>query len=349
MMSAKENYLRTVYFDRPDYIQMAVGISAACWNHYPQEFLCEQMEKHPKLFPGFVRPQLPFTPDFANVARKDKPYKDFFGCTWKTTEDGITGTVVEHPLADWKDFSAYKAPDPNICDGLNPMDWDGYKHHVQSNPDQFHIGGLRHGHTFLQLCDIRGYENLMFDMIDEEPLLWELIELVENFNLALVKKFIDAGVGGVAYAEDLGMQMGPMLSPEHFRKYIQPSYKRLMQPAKDAGLMIHMHSDGDIRTLVDDILLAGVDLLNLQDLVNGIDWIRANVKGRVCIELDIDRQSITRFGTPEQIDALIREEVCKLGSPQGGLCFIYGLYPGTPLENVKAVFDAMERYMGYFD
>ena len=29
MMSAKENYLRTVYFDRPDYIQMSVGISAA--------------------------------------------------------------------------------------------------------------------------------------------------------------------------------------------------------------------------------------------------------------------------------------------------------------------------------
>ena len=27
---------------------------------------------------------------------------------------------------------------------------------------------------------------------------------------------------------------------------------------------------------------------------------------------------------------------------------IYGLYPGIPLENVRALMDAMERYMGYF-
>lgn len=27
---------------------------------------------------------------------------------------------------------------------------------------------------------------------------------------------------------------------------------------------------------------------------------------------------------------------------------IFGLYPGTPLENVTAVMDAMERYMTYF-
>ncbi|MHC4371504.1 MAG: hypothetical protein ACYSW8_28140 [Planctomycetota bacterium] len=109
-----------------------------------------------------------------------------------------------------------------------------------------------------------------------------------------------------------------------------------------------MHSDGDIRDLVGDIVVSGVDALNLQDLVNGIDWIAANLKGRVCIDLDIDRQQITRFGTPEQIDDLIRQEVEKLGSPQGGLMMIYGLYPGVPVENVKAVMDAMERYAGFY-
>lgn len=94
--------------------------------------------------------------------------------------------------------------------------------------------------------------------------------------------------------------------------------------------------------------ISGVDVLNLQDLVNGIDWIAEKFAGRVCVDLDVDRQNITRFGTPEQIDALIREEVEKLGSPEGGLMMIYGLYPGTPFENVKALMDAMERYMGYY-
>jgi len=59
--------------------------------------------------------------------------------------------------------------------------------------------------------------------------------------------------------------------------------------------------------------------------------------------LDIDRLH-SHPGTPRQIDALISEEVRSLGSKQGGLMMIYGLYPGVPLENVKALMDAMEKY-----
>jgi hypothetical protein len=109
-----------------------------------------------------------------------------------------------------------------------------------------------------------------------------------------------------------------------------------------------MHSDGDIRTLAEDLIEGGVRILNLQDRVNGIDWIRDTLAGRVCIDLDIDRQRITAFGTPSEIDSLIREEVEKLGSRRGGLTMIYGLYPGVPLDNVKALMDAMERYAAYY-
>jgi len=144
------------------------------------------------------------------------------------------------------------------------------------------------------------------------------------------------------------MQKGPMVSPGHFRKYIKPIYESLMGPAREAGCLVHMHSDGDIRALADDLLESGVDALNLQDLINGIDWIKERLQGRVCIDLDIDRQRTTRFGGPEEIDRLIRGEVEALGSREGGLMLIYGLYPGVPLENIKAVMDAMERYAGFY-
>lgn len=85
------------------------------------------------------------------------------------------------------------------------------------------------------------------------------------------------------------MQVGPMLSPGTFRKYIKPSYQRLMGPAREAGCMVHMHSDGDIRDLVDDLINCGVEIINLQDLVNGMDWIKEHLAGRICIDLDIDR------------------------------------------------------------
>ena len=142
------------------------------------------------------------------------------------------------------------------------------------------------------------------------------------------------------------MQQGSMISPALFRRWIKPSFQRMMRSVLSKGIPVHMHSDGDIRTLVDDLMDSGVVVINLQDLVNGIDWIQKRFAGKVCIELDIDRQFITTRGTPEQIDALIREEVTKLSTPQGGLMMIYGLYPGVPMENVAALMDAMERYAG---
>ena len=347
-MTRKENFIRTVRFEKPDFIPMSYCISSAYFDFCDQSALFDAIEAHPLLFPDFQRPPVPFVQDYSPIARKDQPFTDDFGCVWETAVNGLTGTVKGHPLEDWSAFDTWTPPDPNICTGIGLVNWEDVKNRVNSPSDEFKMGGLRHGHTFLQLCDLRGYENLLFDMADEEPKLFELIEKVENFNLGIVKNYIGCGVDGMGYAEDLGMQLGPMLSPEHFKKYIKPSYKRLMQPARDKNLVIHMHSDGDIRLLLDDIIEGGVDVINLQDLVNGVDWIKANLKGRVCVELDIDRQNVTCFGTPKDIDNLIRTEVEALGSPDGGLMMVYGLYPGTPLENAVALMDVMEKYMGYY-
>jgi uroporphyrinogen decarboxylase len=284
-------------------------------------------------------------------ARAGVEFTDPWGCVWQTAQDGIVGTVTKHPLESWKDFDTFTPPNPDRYDHWGPIDWRkksreasqlGFKRQIAA-------GEIGHGHTFLKLTDLRGYQNLLYDMTDEEPRLERLIAMLEEFNLRLVQNYIRvARVEWMGYAEDLGMQIGPMISPIQFKKYIVPSYRRIVAPAREAGCIVHMHSDGDIRALVDDLVDVGFDVLNLQDLVNGIDWIKENLSGRVCVDLDIDRQKITYGGTPEQIDALIRQEVETLGSKQGGLMMIYGLYPGVPLENAAALMDAMERYMGYY-
>ncbi len=329
---------------------MHFHINEACWHHYPSEALKELMESHSFLFPdlgeGTGRTEL----DYPIIERPGWPFVDGWGCRWETTMEGTVGTVTNHPLASWAALEGYTAPDPQVDSGKGPIDWVQIARNIERSRScgELTMGGLRHGHTFQTLVDIRGYENLLFDMVDHDPRLTRLIEMVEQFNAAIVRRYLDLGVEWMCYPEDLGMQTGPMLSPEMFRSFIKPGYERLMKPARDAGCIIHMHSDGRIRDLLDDLIDGGVDVVNLQDLVNGIDWIKDKLAGRVCIDLDIDRQTVTPAGTPEQIDALVREEVTKLGSKEGGLMMIYGLYPGVPLENVKALMDAMERYAGFY-
>jgi len=341
-----ENTLRAIRFDCPQYVPVVFWINPACRHHYPQDALHELVSTHPLLFPDLQSPPPPLAP----WEHAGKPYVDSWGCTWQTTDDGITGSVIRHPLADWDALERFTPPDPDQTNGMAPVDWRAIEEKIAGirHRGEHPVGSLEHGHAFLRLSYLRGYEHLLYDMADGDPRLGRLIEMVEAFSLGIAQRYVDLDVVMMRYPEDLGMQRGPMLSPGHFRRYIKPVYERLMRPAREAGCLVHMHSDGDIRDLVDDLVVSGVDALNLQDLVNGIDWIAAHLKGRVCIDLDIDRQAVTRFGGPAQIDDLIHEEVQKLGSPEGGLMMIYGLYPGVPLENVKALMDAMERYATFY-
>lgn len=348
--SNRDNLLRAIRFETPDFIPMTFHVNDACWQHYPQDALLDLMQAHPFLFPDFKRPATPFTPEFDDVACASKNYRDDFGCVWTTTMDGIVGTVHPAPLADWADYANFQMPDPDHSTGLRPIDWTAFEADVaqQRAAGQMTYGDLRHGHTFQQLCDLRGYANLLMDMIDEDANFIDLLGKLQAFNLAQIEHFLKADVDMVRIPEDLGMQTGPMLSPTQFREFIKPAYQAMMAPVRKAGKIIHMHSDGKITHLVDDIIDGGVDIINMQDLVNGVDWIGEKFSGKTCIDLDIDRQSITPYGTPAEIDAHIRKAVETVGCKEGGLMMIYGLYPGVPLENAKAVMDAMERYAFYY-
>lgn len=350
MANERENILRTVFFDRPDYIPMVFHINASCWNHYPHEALKELIQSHPFLFPARESAPGTIELDYEILERVGKPFTDGWGCVWQTTMDGIVGSVTHHPLSHWDNFDLYSPPDPEVDSGKGPIDWNKIAQDIRDakSAGQLATGRLRHGHTFQTLADIRGYENLILDMFHKDPRLDKLITMVGDFNMAIVKRYINLGVEWMCYPEDLGMQTGPMLSPKLLRQYIKPSYERLMAPARDKNLIVHLHSDGHIHDLVEDLIDCGANVLNLQDLVNGIDWIKENLAGRICIDLDIDRQHVTTSGTPDQIDTLIREEVEKLGSKEGGLMMIFGLYPSVPLENIKALMDAMERYTFYY-
>ena len=342
-MTARENTLRAYRFQRPRWIPVNMSVSGNCWAHYGASALDDLVRAHPRLFPG-SRPSSGRI-EHAPWRRRGR-YTDSWGCVWETNTDGITGAVVERALPDWEGLKNFVAPDPALHNGWGEVRWDEVAAGVRRSQERGQIGtaGLRHGHTFLTLEYMRGYQDLIFDMADESPDLARLIDIVGDFNYAIVERILAMGPDIVGFPEDLGAQQGPLLSPTLFRRYIKASYQRLMGPIRHAGILVHMHSDGHVMALVEDLIDVGVDIINLQDLVNGIDEIARVIKGRLAINLDVDRQNVTVNGTPSDVDELVREEVSKLDTDQGGLSFTYGLTPPTPIENARALFDAFEKY-----
>ena len=343
----RDNYLKAAHFDHPDHIPVRFSISKACWHHYDNDQLFDLMASHPILFPNFQRPTSQFVPKYSPNEIAGEPFIDSWGCTWQTTDNGLVGVVSSHPLESWPNFSDFSGPDPLVTDGLVPIDWPQIN---KDNTDrkqrgELIFGGLPHGHTFMKLYELRGYENLIFDMTDSDPRLASLIDMVSTFNLDFVEQSILSGAEVILYPDDLGMQFGPMVSPAHFRRYIQPSYKKLIDLSLSRSLTTHIHTDGDIRSLLPDLLDCQPHILNIQDNANGsLDWIRDNISGRVCIELDIDRMHTTVSGNPSDISDLIDHEVNLLGDSSGGLMLFYELGLGVPLVNVAAVMDSLEHH-----
>lgn len=350
MLTIRENYIRSARFQHPEYIPITIYISPASLVEGREE-IEKIMAKYPEFFPGFVPGKI----DYDNY--KFLPEEtigemiDPWGCKWRCSVNGIIGTVVEHPLSDWSAMENFKPP-PVVPQNAQRItgDWESERKSIEQARKRGELtwGHIYHGFYFMRLQYLRGFTNLMCDLVEEPPQLWQLIEIIKNHTAEMIKKYLEIGVDVMYFGEDLGTQTSSMVSPEMFAKYVTPVYKELMQPVRQAGTLVYLHSDGHVLELIDELEQAGVQIINIQDLVNGIDEIAKNVKGRFCIELDVDRQKIVPTGNRREIHNLVEQEVRKLGDPSGGLNLIVGIYPPTPPEAVDALCEAFRKFRTYW-
>lgn len=346
MLNHRENYLRTVRKQNPQWIPVEIGFSDASLHDWKED-MEKVIARYPEFFPWYTPGCIKYDDwDFGPAYTADQDFTDSWGCTWRTARNGIEGVVINEPLAKWDAFSTYEIPDPMQQGDREPADWLGIEKQIRSarENDDLTYGSLSHGFLFMRLQYLRGFTNLMYDMVDEKPLLKKLIAAIDRHNLAIVNKYLLLGVDVMWFPEDLGTQNASILSPDLFRRWIKPSYEKLIQPCRQRGSLAAIHSDGYIMELIDDLLEVGLDIINPQDLCNGIDNLARELKGRACISLDIDRQVVVPFGSRQDIFDLIEEEVRKLGSAQGGLELSAGIYPPTPPENVDSLCAALKKY-----
>ncbi len=349
MLNSRQNYLETARFGKPEYIPMAIGFNHAMWAVYKSE-LEEVVLRHPTIF-NYTKGSVDYNNmHFSTEELDDNFVTDAWGCKWVYPLRYMDGVVIGHPLENFDDIDSYTPPVSPYKREYTAEEWDREIAAVKASKDVGHLvaSGTDHGIMLLRHTYLRGFENAMLDYADEDSRLNKLFDMIVDYYMPLVEYNVKRGADVMSFAEDLGAQTSSIVSPKTFEKWIAPAYNRLMQPCRNHNILTFLHSDGYILDIIDILHRYGVDIINTQDLCNGIDNLAREIKGRACIDLDIDRQSVIPFGTRGDIDNLIREEVMKLGSPKGGLMFTCGMYPPTPLENVDALCCALEKYRRYW-
>lgn len=349
-MNRRENYLRAARFQYPEMIPVTVDINDASWDTYREEMekvACRYPEFFPQVHPGW-RDYEHF--EFAPAYRQNEKFLDNWGCVWESPRNGLEGVVTGNPLEDWSALSDWHMPDIDTEADRGPRDWNALKkdYAARCARGDLAIAGLPHGFLFLRMTYLRGFENALCDMMDEDEDFTALFDKLTEYNLELTRRFLQLKPDVMCFPEDLGTQTGSILSPAMFEKWFVPAYAKLMKPCRETGVLTHFHSDGKTLDILEQQIRAGVNIVNPQDLVNGIDNLAKLIKGHACIDLDIDRQKIVPYGTAREIDELIEEEVKKLGSREGGLTMIAGIYPPTDPDHLDALCAALRKYRTYW-
>ena len=316
-MTPLANRLKSLTFDHPETIPVSGGILPAAWMKY-RERLDEIADRYPAVFGRQRVPDRDYDAVGGTYVEGDHP--DAWGYVWHNIKTGMEAFVTGHPVTTRAAVHRLKAPEENT--------------------------GFPHGFMFLRLTYLRGFEEAMIDFAEEPPELQMLIDVVLDYCLRQAEiRLADLPdpPAVVSFGDDLGMQDALPISPEKWRRYVKPCFEQIYRPFRDAGHFVYMHTDGHILEIIPDLIDCGVNIVNPQVGANGIENLARTCKGKVCVDLDLDRQ-LFPYWTPQEIDAHIREAVETLGSPEGGLWLKAELGEDIPIENIEAICAALEEH-----
>jgi uroporphyrinogen decarboxylase len=201
-----------------------------------------------------------------------------------------------------------------------------------------------------------------FMLLAAEPARAEaFMDAAVEMYLANLARFLGAvgeAIDIIVFGDDLGMQTGPQISPEMYRRLFKPRHRVMWQAAKKlspAGrggdpsrpaLRVMLHSCGSIRALLPDLIEAGLDAMNpVQISTSGME--AEGLKrdfGRDIVFWGggCDTQTVLRSGTPAEVQAHVRRQVSAF-APGGGFVFqqVHNILAGVPPANIVAMFDAI--------
>ncbi len=330
-LTKREDFLNFVRGKGRGIVPCRISIIGSIYERNPQ-FFDDLIQDVPSVQISIARPE---------ERAKEHIQKDQWQCVWHYPGNYLEGQVIEHPLNSWEKFSEYQPPSPD-----DYTDWESARKVIEEAKRKGNIaaGSVEHGFLYLKMTYIRGFENFMIDLAEKNKNLYLLRDMITHYWIEVVKKYVNMGVDVIYFGDDLGHQDSLPMKPTVWREFIKPAMKKIFDPCRENGIEVYLHTDGYIVDIIPDLIEIGVTILNPQDLVNGLDNLYKLAKDKVCIDLDIDRQKITVFGKPEDIDQHILRCIKTLGSPNGRLMLVYGAYEGTPKENIAQVAYSMEKY-----
>ena len=194
---------------------------------------------------------------------------------------------------------------------------------------------------------LSGFGDFFQMLYTDRQLAEALMDTCVDYYLKIIDMALDAGITFLFLGDDIAYKQGPFVDPEIMEQLWLPRYKKLIEPAKEAGVPVMFHSCGGVTSIMDNIIMKmDIDCLNpIEPYSNNIYELKQKYGSKLTLSGNIDIAGPLAFGTEEEVREDVREHLEKL-MPGGRyiLSTNHSIMNGIPFENFMAMLDALLEY-----
>ena len=324
-ISPRENYLRLIHNDHPQYLCHSDEYTDGM-------FMDALVESGPKRIPGQIT-------------------KDAFGVSWCWLEGHVSAnpyiteeTKVIKDIRHWDRYLTIPwARDLNV-------DWTETERKLAAFDRENKLllcccfSGLFELSHYLM-----GFEDALANYLEEPEAMTELLTVLADYKIDYMRVLIDhLKPDMVHFHDDWGNKRSLFMSPATWRKMIRPHYERIYGYIKSRGVLIQHHADCVCAPIAEDMADLGIDVWQGIIPQNDIVAVQKKLQGKMALQGGIDAVIFDRPGWKEED---VRREVrrcCDEYVPNGW--FVPAVPNGAPLTPGinDIIIDEMNRYGAHF-
>ena len=257
MLKPKENYLRTLSGEMPEYA--------------PSRF-----DPYMKPFPEEL-----LTP---NNLPDGKPYVTSLGVTYvgcKEANNGampMPGKVVIDDITKWRDQLKIR--------DVSDRDWEGYYKAFNDQTDRENFAvAVSGGDYFLTLVSLLGFEQTMMALIEEPEEVKALLTEISEFYLLVMKKEMQYLKPDVfTLMDDDAAFHAPFFSEGIYSEFFKPFHKLHCDIALESGCKLLRHDCGKSEQFLEDWLELGIQGWNPFQVSNDCAGIKKKYGDRITLD-----------------------------------------------------------------
>ncbi|MEI6654581.1 MAG: uroporphyrinogen decarboxylase family protein [Verrucomicrobiota bacterium] len=215
---------------------------------------------------------------------------------------------LKPPLEDDPDIS--KLPRPNPLEAERMRDRiDAVRRYKKLTGDKYSVMGWIEGPA-AEAADLRRLDNFFMDLMDDAGYIGELMDLCVDVALDFAQAQVDAGADTIGMGDAAASQ----ISPDLYERLVLPRELRLVRGLKQMGAKVRLHICGNITRLLPGIATLGVDILDVDHMVD-LRAVRAAVGSATVLAGNLDPVAAVLHSTPQAIRAAVLDCYQQAGNP----------------------------------